>query len=1135
MDNNKKILSRKANQSKTAPSVRPANKEEDTFSKAEHNQLSSEAVLNTEKTLSTVNDNISVSDNKDSSAISETAVATESKIKQETPKQSANTPLKFPLLGDAPMQSLEATRLPITLEIDALVNNEKGLQIIGALYDPERRVRHLGLMINPSTKMYLPFDPQFPGVTVETTIRPDLVATFGLTRDAEAPQGFIAQLPCRVQGSASLVLVLVDGSVLVTQCNPFLRTDIKGLFERCDAAGIEGWLALTDSDERLVVEIIADGQPIGRAIAENYRGDLEDAKVGDGLHGFLFTPPTWLIDSKVHKIEVRDLKTGLLLPGTPKTFQASQAITRSSIELEGSALVGQVSLADDAESTRLCVLENGQIISVGSAEIQDGDMRFHLPLPTHVFDGRAHLFSVRSESGIHFGDLAIITPYMATPESALQQYVREGLKPALSSIAGFRYESLLGAISKLAKADNPAEPLTDQIEQLVRAHDQIVRGFTENDKVFTPLNFPYEASPRVSIIIPVHNKFPVTYHCLASLLIATNQASFEVIIVDDGSKDVSSQIPVWIKGIQYLRNDEPQGFIRACNRGGAAARGEYIVMLNNDTEVTAHWLDELLATFEHFDNVGMAGAKLLYPNGTLQEAGGIVWNTGDPWNYGRQANPHDPRYCYARQVDFLSGACLMLPSVLWSELGGFDENFVPAYFEDTDLAFRIRDKGYKTVYSPFSQVIHFEGMSNGTTISSGIKQYQEINRPKFKQRWAGFCRHNGDVGVDVDLNKDRNVEIRALVIDAETPMPDKNAGSYAAIQEMRMLQALGFKCTFIPLNVAWMGHYTEDLQRMGVECLFAPFTCSVQEVLEKRGKEFDIIYITRYYVAQHYIDAIRHYAPQAKIVMMNADLHFLRELRAAVEKHDGEQLSKALETRDNELLTMREVDLVLVYTEVEKAVILTHNLNSTNVAKCPWITEVLEESSVPSYDQRLDIAFLGGFSHHPNVEAVEWFAKKVMPLMHTELPGVKFRVYGSNMPNSLMALAEKDDQIIMEGWVPTVDQVYHTCRVFIAPLQSGAGIKGKVIGALAYGVPCVLSPVAAEGIAQGRIAEKPEDWVTAITELYQNPQIWTEASKQALVFSRNQYGFDKGVAQMQEALQQAEIFTTTHNNALVWR
>jgi glycosyltransferase involved in cell wall biosynthesis len=220
---------------------------------------------------------------------------------------------------------------------------------------------------------------------------------------------------------------------------------------------------------------------------------------------------------------------------------------------------------------------------------------------------------------------------------------------------------------------------------------------------------------------------------------------------------------------------------------------------------------------------------------------------------------------------------------------------------------------------------------------------------------------------------------------------------------------------------------------------------------------------------------------------------------------------------------------------VEKAVILSHNLDSTRVAKCPWVTEVV--SKVPSFDVRTDIAFLGGYNHYPNVEAVEWFIDKVMPSLRGILPGIKFRIYGSNVPKRLFALADKHQDVIIEGWVANVDAVYNTCRIFIAPLQSGAGIKGKVIGALAYGVPCVLSPIAAEGIALGdgidaSLANKPDEWAFAIAQLYQNPRAWANMSQQALAFAQNQFGFSKGVALMQDALREAEIFTTIENNTL---
>src|SRR6185436_15497475 len=150
--------------------------------------------------------------------------------------------------------------------------------------------------------------------------------------------------------------------------------------------------------------------------------------------------------------------------------------------------------------------------------------------------------------------------------------------------------------------------------------------------------------------------------------------------------------------------------------------------------------------FEEFDGVGVVGAKLLYPDGRLQEAGGIVWGGGEAWNYGRNGNALEPRFNYVRQTDYLSGACLMLPKKVWSALGGFDERYAPAYYEDTDLAFRARESGFKTVYTPFSEVFHFEGQSNGTSVESGIKRFQAVNESKFRASWAHAYRAGARLG-----------------------------------------------------------------------------------------------------------------------------------------------------------------------------------------------------------------------------------------------------------------------------------------------------------------------------------------------------------------------------------------------------
>ncbi len=111
-------------------------------------------------------------------------------------------------------------------------------------------------------------------------------------------------------------------------------------------------------------------------------------------------------------------------------------------------------------------------------------------------------------------------------------------------------------------------------------------------------------------------------------MFAANKATYEVIVVDDGSTDTTTRLPEIAPGVVYVRNEVAQGFVGACNAGAQVAKGKYIFFLNNDTEPTAYFLDELVFAFENFENVGLAGSKLIYPDGALQEAGGIVWGSG---------------------------------------------------------------------------------------------------------------------------------------------------------------------------------------------------------------------------------------------------------------------------------------------------------------------------------------------------------------------------------------------------------------------------------------------------------------------------------------------------------------------------
>ena len=178
-------------------------------------------------------------------------------------------------------------------------------------------------------------------------------------------------------------------------------------------------------------------------------------------------------------------------------------------------------------------------------------------------------------------------------------------------------------------------------------------------------NFKVSAKPSVSIIIPVFNNWRFTYKCLRSVVKHT-QGSYEIIVVDNNSTDVTPQLLSDTQGIQVITNTSNEVFVNACNQAARQAKGDYLLLLNNDTEVTPDWLDAMLAPFSDADT-GIVGAKLLYPDGSLQEAGGIIWRDGTGCNYGHGDNPNLPQYSYRRVVDYCSGACLMIPRNLWEK------------------------------------------------------------------------------------------------------------------------------------------------------------------------------------------------------------------------------------------------------------------------------------------------------------------------------------------------------------------------------------------------------------------------------------------------------------------------------------
>lgn len=250
-------------------------------------------------------------------------------------------------------------------------------------------------------------------------------------------------------------------------------------------------------------------------------------------------------------------------------------------------------------------------------------------------------------------------------------------------------------------------------------------------EVLKKLAFDVVDTPRVSIIIPVYNQYALTIQCLNTIKMNAGIDDYEIIIIDDCSTDETVNIKDFVSGITVIRNEENLGFLGNCNKAAKVARGKYIYLLNNDTKVLRGAIKELVETLDADQAVGAVGSKLVYPDGRLQSAGAKVLQKGRVHNLGEGYNPLEDKYNKLLEVDYCCGASLMVRKNLWDDLNGFDERFSPGYYEETDLCFRIRQKGLKILYQPKSEIIHITSQTFSERASILLRK----NRDKFYKKW----------------------------------------------------------------------------------------------------------------------------------------------------------------------------------------------------------------------------------------------------------------------------------------------------------------------------------------------------------------------------------------------------------------
>ena len=578
---------------------------------------------------------------------------------------------------------------------------------------------------------------------------------------------------------------------------------------------------------------------------------------------------------------------------------------------------------------------------------------------------------------------------------------------------------------------------------------------------------PHSDRPTVSVIIPVYNQLDYTLRCLKSLADNLDSAiAIEIILVNDCSSDRTTEILSPLKAVNLIDRATNQGFIYSCNQGAAVAKGEYLYFLNNDTEIKPNSIASLITVLAADENVGAVGSKLVYPQGTLQEAGAIVWQDASGWNYGRQKNPHAPEYNYLRPVDYCSGASLMVRQSVFDRLNGFETEFAPAYYEDTDLCFAIRHQlGMEVMYQPQSVVVHHEGISSGTSVNSGTKKYQVINSAKFRRKWhANLLQDNYSPKGDLD-----SVAIAArkylghktiLVIDSYVPSYDRESGSRRLFELLKMFKALNYHVIFATDNGMREEPYASKLQNLQIEVLYTQpgYGRSIETQISDRLSLIDLAWICRPELNQKYAQIVRQ-QPEIKLVYDTIDLHYLR-LKRAWELDSTNYTKEAWsEMHVLELQMAHEADLTITVTANEQEILQHQAVN--NVTVIPNVHTPYQEE-IADFANRSGILFIGSYNHLPNVDGVIWLCREIMPLVWQTNPDVKVTLLGNNPPPEVYAL--ESDRVTVTGYIDDVSPYFLSHKLSVSPLRYGAGMKGKIGQSLEYALPVISTSIGTEGM-----------------------------------------------------------------------
>lgn len=568
--------------------------------------------------------------------------------------------------------------------------------------------------------------------------------------------------------------------------------------------------------------------------------------------------------------------------------------------------------------------------------------------------------------------------------------------------------------------------------------------------------------PTVSVIVVLYNQAGLTLQCLQSLSRSTGVA-FETIIVDNASSDAMPDLLERVDGARLLTQTENLGFLRAVNLAADYAKGEHILLLNNDAMVEPATLAHACARLAAEADVGAVGGPIHLWDGRLQEAGSIVWNDGSCLGYGRGDSPLLPQYQFVRDVDYCSGAFLLIRRTLFEKLGRFDEVFAPAYYEECDFCVRLWEHGHRVVYDPNVRIRHFEFASDANSGKAHVLLTR--NRSIFVQRHADFLASKLSPS-PANLLLARQIvpkgRKRVLIIDDRVPYPSLGRGYPRACMIANLVSESAGALTYYPLQTPqddWSKVYTTLPER--TEVILNQGLPGLSSFLERYAGTFDTIIVSRPHNMEPFA-AIRrkhpHWFAGVSIAYDAEALFSLREIERAkvMGKPLTEAQGKALIAQELELA--KTADRIVAVSEVEAQQYRAAGCHDVIV-----LGHALElQPTASDFGARSGFLFVGAITQDdcPNGDSILWFLDYVWPTIQAQLgDAATLDIVG--VCESPKVQARRSASVRLCGRVDDLEPYFDRRRVFIVPTRFAAGVPHKAHEAASRGLPMVTTPLIA--------------------------------------------------------------------------